>query len=169
MTPTLAPHRPSFARPGSPAFEAARAGFDLSAIPTPDVVVAATAESDVADAVRYAAARGIPVAVRATGHGTGPAADRGVLVDTRALDRVVVDPRRLTATIAAGVKWTQVLAACAPFGLAPLCGSSPDVGAVGYSLGGGLGPLGRAHGWAADHVRRLRLVTPTGERCEVSP
>lgn len=49
-----------------------------------------------------------------------------------------------------------------PLGLALLCGSASEIGAVSYSLGGGLGPLGRAHGWAADHVRRLRLVTADG-------
>jgi hypothetical protein len=154
--------------PGSPAFDAARAGFDLTAVPTPDLAVSVTSEADVMATVRYANAAGLPVAVRATGHGTVPAADRGVLVDTRALSAVTVDPRGRTATVGAGVKWTRVLEECAPFGLAPLCGSSPDVGAVAYSLGGGLGPLGRAHGWAADHVRRLRLVTPAGELREVT-
>jgi hypothetical protein len=154
--------------PGSAAFDAARAGFDLSAVPEPDVAVSVASESDVVATVRYAAAQALPVTVRATGHGTVPPADRGVLVDTRALSAVTVDPHRRTATVGAGVKWTRVLEECAPFGLAPLCGSSPDVGAVAYSLGGGLGPLGRAHGWAADHVRRLRLVTPAGELCEVT-
>ena len=53
-------------------------------------------------------------------------------------------------------------------GLIPLCGSSPDVGVAAYTLGGGLGPLGRRHGWAADRVRRIRLVTPDGELREVT-
>ena len=154
--------------PGTPAFDAARAGFDLAALPTPDVVVSAATETDVVAAIGYAVAHDLPVGVRATGHGTVPAADRGVLIDTRALSSVTVDPRRRIAIIGAGVKWTRVLEKSAPWGLAPLCGSSPDVGAVGYSLGGGLGPLGRAHGWSADHVRRLRLVTPKGELREVT-
>ena len=42
--------------------------------------------------------------------------------------------------------------AAAEFGLAGLCGSSSDVGVVGYTLGGGMGSLGRKHGFAADHV-----------------
>ncbi|MDT7553809.1 MAG: hypothetical protein QOI16_2345 [Pseudonocardiales bacterium] len=154
--------------PGTPAFDAARAGFDLAAIPNPDVAVSVASEADVVAAVRFAAEQALPITVRATGHGTVPAADRGVLVDTRALSAVTVDPRRRTATVGAGAKWTRVLEECAPFGLAPLCGSSPDVGAVSYSLGGGLGPLGRAHGWSADHVAKLRLVTPAGELREVA-
>ena len=61
-----------------------------------------------------------------------------------------------------------MLTRTAPFGLIPLCGSSPDVGVAAYTLGGGLGPVGRLHGWAADRVRRIRLVTPDGELREVT-
>jgi hypothetical protein len=146
-------------RPGTPGFDASRAGFDLSAIPRPDLAVSATDEHDVTTAVRFAADRGTPVSVRATGHGPVPGVDGGLLIDTRALSTVRVDPERRTAVAGAGVTWTRVLEECAPFGLIPLCGSSPDVGVAGYTLGGGLSPLGRRHGWAADQVRRVRLVT----------
>src|SRR3712207_761138 len=44
----------------------------------------------------------------------------------------------------------------------PLVGSSSDVGAVGYTLGGGMGPLGRKHGFAADHVTAVEIVTADG-------
>ena len=48
-------------------------------------------------------------------------------------------------------------------GLAPLVGSSPTVGAVGYTLGGGLGWLARRYGPACDAVRSFEVVTPDGE------
>lgn len=149
--------------PNTAGFAAACAGFDLSAVPSPDVAVSASTEAEVAAAVRFAADHGMPVAARATGHGPIAGVRGGVLIDTRALSTVAVDAGRRTATIGAGATWTSVLAVCAPRGLAPLCGSAPDVGAVSYTLGGGLGPFGRRHGWAADHVRRIRLVTATGE------
>ncbi|CAL9641685.1 Mitomycin radical oxidase (plasmid) [Streptomyces sp. enrichment culture] len=64
----------------------------------------------------------------------------------------------------AGARWQQVIDAAAPLGLAPLNGSSPLVGVIGYTLGGGLSPtMGRAHGWAADHVTSLEVVTADGE------
>ena len=112
-------------RPGSPGFDAACAGFDLAAIPAPDVAIRAASEADVSTAVGFAARHGLPVAVRATGHGTIPGADGGVLIGTRAMSAVTVDPARRTATIGAGATWAPVLAACAPLGLAPLCGSAP--------------------------------------------
>ena len=56
-----------------------------------------------------------------------------------------------------------MLAAAQEHGLAPLVGSSPTVGAVGYTLGGGLGWLARRYGPACDAVRSFEVVTPDGE------
>jgi FAD/FMN-containing dehydrogenase len=67
----------------------------------------------------------------------------GLLVSTRRLDTLTIDPAAGTARIGAGMKWARVIEAAAPYGLAPLTGSSSDAGAVGYTVGGGLGPLGR--------------------------
>jgi FAD/FMN-containing dehydrogenase len=58
--------------------------------------------------------------------------------------------------------WEQVTQAAAEHGLAALAGSSPDVGVVGYTLGGGLSWLGRRYGLAANSVTAIELVTPDG-------
>ena len=55
-----------------------------------------------------------------------------------------------------------MLAAAQAHGLAPLVGSSPDVGMVGYTMGGGLGWLARSYGPACDAVRSFEVVTPDG-------
>jgi FAD/FMN-containing dehydrogenase len=55
-----------------------------------------------------------------------------------------------------------VLDAAAPHGLTGACGSTSDVGVVGYTLGGGLPLLGRAIGFASDRVRSLDVVTADG-------
>jgi FAD/FMN-containing dehydrogenase len=80
---------------------------------------------------------------------------------------VRVDPARRTARVGGGARWRDVIAAAAPHGLAPLCGSSPDVGVAGYTLGGGVGPLARRYGFAADHVRAVELVTADGRHRRV--
>jgi FAD/FMN-containing dehydrogenase len=155
-------------QPGTPGFTAACAGFDLAAIPAPQLAVSAASPADVAAAVGFAARHDLPVAVRATGHGPVPGVEGGLLIDTRAMAAVTVDAARRTAVIGAGATWTPVLAACAPAGLAPLCGSAPGVGAVAYTLGGGLGPLGRRYGYCADQVRRLQVVTAGGDIRQVT-
>ena len=43
-----------------------------------------------------------------------------------------------------------------PHGLSSLPGSSPDVGVIGYTLGGGLSWLGRRYGFACNRVTRDR-------------
>ncbi|MFJ6073997.1 FAD-binding oxidoreductase [Streptomyces sp. NPDC093065] len=58
----------------------------------------------------------------------------------------------------------------AELGLAPIAGSAPEVVVVGYTLGGGQSPLlGRTKGYAADHVRRLNVVTADGRLRTVTP
>jgi hypothetical protein len=75
---------------------------------------------------------------------------------------VAIDPDRGIARVQAGVKWHRLLEAAAEYGLTGLCGSSSDVGVVGYSLGGGMGSLGRKHGFAADHITAVEIVTADG-------
>lgn len=147
----------------------APAGFQTGFAVRPDLVVEAAHAEDVRTAVAGAAARGLPVRVHATGHGLPGAVEGGVLISTRRMDSVAIDPVRRTARIGAGVTWAQVIEAAAPHGLAPLNGSSPSVGAVSYTLGGGLGVLAREFGYAADHVHALDVVTADGVLRRVSP
>jgi FAD/FMN-containing dehydrogenase len=91
-----------------------------------------------------------------------------MMITTRRMQGVFVDPDRRLARIQAGVKWHQVMEAAADFGLAGLCGSSSDVGVIGYALGGGLGSLGRKHGFAADMIQAAELVTADGALHRIS-
>src|SRR5436853_232063 len=52
--------------------------------------------------------------------------------------------------------------------LAPLAGSSPDVGVVGYSLGGGISWLARRYGLSANSVHAIELVNADGEQIRAS-
>jgi len=156
-------------RPEEPAYGAALPGFNLALTHQPALVVRATTVADVVATVRAAAGHGVGVGVRSTGHGAPPTGPDDLLLDVSALDRVDVDPDARTATVGPGAAWARVLAAAAPSGLGGLCGSSPHVGVVGYTLGGGLGPVARTFGFAADHVRSLDVVTPSGELVTASP
>ncbi|WP_326821981.1 FAD-binding oxidoreductase [Streptosporangium sp. NBC_01756] len=154
---------------GQHGYDDERLGINRAAESHPAYVFGATGEQDVAAAVRLAAKQKRPVAVLASGHGPSVSADDAVLISTSRMDTVRVDPAARTAWIEAGARWRQVLEHTTPHGLAPLNGSSPDVGAVGYLVGGGAGLLGRRFGFAADHVRRLRVVTADGRVRDVSP
>ncbi|GIF63363.1 FAD-linked oxidase [Asanoa ishikariensis] len=150
--------------PGDADYPAETATWNETLVERPAVVVGATSTADVQAAVRFAAANDLPVAAVATGHGAVVASDGAVMVNLRRLKDIVVDTPTRSATIGGAVTAQPLIDAAFPEGLAPLAGSSPNVGVVGYALGGGLSAtLGRTYGWAADHVRSADIVTPDGE------
>lgn len=155
--------------PDHDGYDAERTGHNLAVDHHPGVVVGATGPADVTAAVGFASRHDLAVGVVATGHGPAVPADGGVLINTSRMSGVRVDPMARVARVEAGARWEQVIHEAAAFGLAPLSGSSPEVGAVGYTLGGGLGLLGRAFGYAADHVRSVDIVTATGSLRQVTP
>jgi FAD/FMN-containing dehydrogenase len=73
-----------------------------------------------------------------------------------------VDAERRIVRVGAGVLWQDVVEAAAAHGLAALHGSSPDVGVVGYSLGGGNGWYARQLGLATNSVTAVELVLADG-------
>ena len=115
-------------------------------------------------AVLFAREFGLRVAAQGTGHGAGPlgSLEDTILLKTERMRGVSVDPARRTARVQAGTVWVEVVEVAAQHGLAALAGSSPDVGVVGYTLGGGISFLGRRYGLAANHVSAIELVTADG-------
>lgn len=138
------------------------AGFQAGYRHRPDVIVGAAGAADVAAAVEYAAGHSLPLAVQATGHGLTEPLGGGVLVSTRRMAEVRIDAAARRARVGAGVRWGAVVDEAARHGLAPLSGSGPGVGAVSYTLNGGVGLLAREFGYAADHVHSAEVVTADG-------
>ena len=157
-------------RPGDEGYAEAVAGFNTTVTRGPEAVVLARDARDVQKAVRYAGRHDLPVCVMATGHQASVSFDGGVLVSTAAMDGIRVDERSASVRVGPGARWGPIAEATAPHGLAGLAGSSVSVGAVGYTLGGGLSPtFGRLHGYASDHVSRLEIVTADGELRVATP
>jgi FAD/FMN-containing dehydrogenase len=156
-------------RPGDPAYDELRRSLNPSVDSRPALVAEAYGVPDVRAALLTARRHGVPFAVQATGHGTHAACDGGVLVRTSPMASVLVDPARRVAKVGPGARWAEVIAAAAPFGLAPLSGSAPGVGVTGYTLGGGLGWLGRRYGFAADNVVRADVLLADGRHVTASP
>ena len=134
----------------------------------PAVIVVAQSAADVAQAVRFARRQGLGIAVQSGGHGVIRPADEAMLIVTNQLRQLRMDTENQRAWIGAGSKWGMVLEKTQEAGLAPLLGASPDVGVVGYTLGGGMGWLARKYGLAADSVIAIELVTASGEIIQAS-
>ncbi|MBE7188761.1 FAD-binding oxidoreductase [Jatrophihabitans endophyticus] len=154
-------------RPGDAGYAAA-APWNRAVEIAPAAVVGVRGPDDVVAAVRWAAAHGLRVTVQCSGHAALPWTGDTLLLDTSALNAVVVDSGARTATFGPGCLWNDVIAAASPHGLAPVSGSAPVVGAVGFLTGGGIGPLSRTLGLGSDHVRSFDVVTGDAQLRHVS-
>ncbi|MGQ0575562.1 MAG: FAD-binding oxidoreductase [Pseudonocardia sp.] len=150
--------------PTDPDYDDARRAFNLTVDARPAAVARPRDVAEVVAAVAYADARGLRVAPQSTGHNLGAHADLGgsLLVDVRALQEVHIDAAQRRVRVGAGVRWEQVAPRLSDLGLAALHGSSPKVGIAGYSLGGGMGWLGRRYGLQGNAVTAIELVTADG-------
>ncbi len=152
-------------RPEAPAYDEARAVWNLLHDRRPAAIVRAASAADVQEAVAFARAAEMDIAVRSGGHSlAGYCTGDGVLViDLRGLQGLHIDPQARTVFAGAGLTAGQVTAAAAEHELAVPFGDTSTVGIAGLTLGGGIGFLARKHGLAIDHVRSFEVVTADAE------
>jgi FAD/FMN-containing dehydrogenase len=155
--------------PGDEGWDAARQAWNLAVDQRPAAIAYAGGVDDVVATIEFARAGGLRIAAQATGHAAGTLGplDDVVLLKTSRMNGVEVDPGARRARVGSGTLAGELAIPVAEHGLAPLAGSSPDVGLVGYSLGGGLGWLARRHGLASNSIRAIELVTAAGEPLRV--
>ena len=153
------------ATPSDGDWEEARHGWNLAADLNPSAVAFVESADDIVSTVRFAAENGLKVAGQGTGHGAAPLAplDGAILVKTERMRGIEVDAETRVARVEAGVVALELGEAAGAHGLCGMPGSSPDVGVVGYTLGGGLSWLGRRHGFACNRLAAVELVTADGE------
>jgi hypothetical protein len=150
--------------PGDADYATARLAWNLTATQQPALVVVPDRPDDILAAVRFAVEHGLRVAAQGTGHNAGPLGEMPdtILIKTARLRGVEIDVENRIARVEAGALWMDVTGPASEHGLAALAGSSPDVGVVGYSLGGGMGWLARKLGLAANSVTAIEVVTADG-------
>jgi UDP-N-acetylenolpyruvoylglucosamine reductase len=151
--------------PADAEWDEARRAWNLAVDQRPDAVALPESAEDVAEIVRHARDHGLRVAPQGTGHNADPIGDLAgtILVKTERMRSVTIDPEARIARVEAGVIWIEVVRAAAEHGLAALAGSSPDVGVVGYSLGGGVSFLARKRGLSTNNLAAVEVVTADGK------
>src|SRR5688572_15574273 len=151
--------------PGDPAYDMARSPWNLQVSDHPAAVVYPAFPDEVAEVLTAAREAGLQVAAQGTGHGSPPLEGRlteAVLLRTSAMTEMAVDPDRRQARVGAGVLWGDLAEAAGEHGLAALHPSSPDVGVVGYSIGGGIGWYARRLGLQCNRLTAAELVLADG-------
>lgn len=152
--------------PGDPGYEQARRTFNAIVDARPAGIVRCASRDDVVDAVRLAARRGLPFAVRGGGTSDESTVDGGIVVDLAGLDGIEVDPAARVARVGGGVTWGELDAATQEHGLAVTGGRLSGLGVVGVALGEGSGWLERALGPTAASVAGAEVVRPDGSVVE---
>ncbi|RNF78234.1 FAD-binding oxidoreductase [Streptomyces botrytidirepellens] len=155
-------------RPGDgDRYDAARALYQGRAVDEgPALIARCDDEDDVATVLRYASARGIPVAVRGGGHGSdGHAMPGGALVvDLSAMKAITVDPDTRVVRAQPGVLLGELDAAAQQHDLAVPAGTVSTTGVAGLTLGGGIGHLMRRYGATVDNLLACEMVTVDGRK-----
>ena len=151
--------------PGDEGWDLGRQAWNLAVDQHPAAVVFADGTDDVVAAVRFADQAGLRVTAQGTGHAAATHASLAdtILLKTIRMAAVGVDASARTARVEAGVLVGDLAASAQEHGLAAVTGSSPDVGVVGFALGGGLGWMGRSVGFACNGIQAIELVTAAGE------
>ena len=139
------------------------AGYNAASQIDADYVVGVATEEDVVATVKFAAAHDLPITIVATGHGQYRPITEGIYLRTHRLDKLEIDREAKTFTVGAGQRWFQILPQIREAGLMAVTGSSPSVGVIGLSMGGGVGPLSRTVGIVADRIVEYHVVTADGE------
>lgn len=151
--------------PGDPSYDMARTPWNLLVSDYPAAVTYPAFPDEVAEVLRAASSLGLHVAAQGTGHGAPPLAGRlteAVLLRTSAMNELHVDPDRRVARVGAGVLWGDLAEEAGAHGLVGLHPSSPGVGVVGFSIGGGIGWYARKLGLQCNAVTAVELVLADG-------
>lgn len=150
--------------PGSPEYDAARRVWNGEVDRHPAAIARCRGVADVMAAVRHARDHDLPTSVRGGGHAVAGHAvlDDGLVIDLSGMTGARVDPVARTIQLEGGALNAHLDRESQAFGLAATGGFVSHTGAVGLTLGGGIGHLMRKLGLAVDAVRGADVVTADG-------
>ena len=157
-------------RPDQPGYDTARAIWNAMHDRRPALIARPRSAPDVAAAIGFARAEGLPIAVRGGGHSMPghSTCDGGIVIDLRELSRITVDPVTRRATVGGGALLGDVDRATQRHGLVVPAGVVSHTGVGGLTLGGGVGRLMRRFGLTVDSLLSAEVVTADGRTLRAS-
>jgi FAD/FMN-containing dehydrogenase len=152
-------------RPGESGYDDVRRVHNGMIDRRPGLIARCLGTADIVDAVNFARARGLDLAVRGGGHNVAGRAvcDDGLMLDLSLMKGIHVDPVRRTARAQGGVTWREFNRETQAHKLATTGGVISTTGIAGLTLGGGLGWLMAKYGLAMDNLLSAEMVTASGD------
>lgn len=147
-----------------PSYEAVRRAIswnELTPARYPRLILRAKTEQDVVEAVRFARASRMKIAVCGGGHNwVGfSLVDESLLIDLGGLREISIDAQACTATVQPGVRGSELNDGLAEHNLAFPVGHCPTVSLSGYLLNGGQGWNSGTWGVACFSIEAANVVT----------
>lgn len=127
----------------------------------PALIAQCSTAQQVVEAVRFARANDLEIAVRGGGHSYAghSVCDGGVMIHLGPMNTVTVDPATRRAVCGGGATWADVDGAAQQHGLATPGGFISHTGVAGLTLGGGIGWLTKLAGLSCDNLVGAEVVT----------
>lgn len=131
----------------------------------PAAIIVCETEQDVVEAVNYANAKELTIAVKGGGHHLAgfAIAEGSVVIDQSAMKTITTNEATKTVEVEAGVRAGELTAEVQKYGLAVPLGTASNPGVFGVSLSGGIGYLRGVYGLACDNIIGATIVTANGE------
>ena len=157
-------------RPADAGYDEARAVWNGSIDKHPAAIVRVAGVADVRHAIEFARSQDLLVAVRGGKHSLPgfSTVDGGIVIDLGGMKGMRVNPGAQTAQAQGGLTWSDFDHEAQAFGLATTGGLISTTGIAGFTLGGGIGWLMRAHGLTCDNLISADVVTADGELVHAS-
>jgi FAD/FMN-containing dehydrogenase len=156
--------------PRDAAYDQARRVWNAAIDRRPAVIVRPRYPLDISEALRYARAHQLPVAVRGGGHslaGHGTI-DGGLVIDQSLMRHITIDADSRIGTAESGATWGEYTTRAHASHLITPAGDTSTVGVAGLTLGGGIGLLARPFGLTIDHLIAVELITADGSAISAS-
>lgn len=146
--------------PETPTYDDVRRVHNGHVDKRPAIIARCRGVADIADAIRFARAKGLEISVRGGGHNVGGRAvvDNALMIDLSLMKGIHINPSTRTAVVEGGVIWKEFNREAQLHGLATTGGVIGTTGVAGLTLGGGLGWLMTKYGMALDNLLAVNLV-----------
>jgi FAD/FMN-containing dehydrogenase len=147
-----------------PAYDEARKIWNAMVDRRPAAILRAQGAADVIQAVRFAKAHQLALAVRGGGHNIAGNAvcDGGLMLDLSGMKSVRVNLSAQNVVVEPGATLADVDRETQAFGLVVPTGINSTTGIAGLTLGGGFGWTTRKFGMTIDNLLSVDLVTADG-------
>ncbi len=144
----------------------------------PGYIVFPTNSTQIATAVRFAKQHNLCIMVAGTGHDflNRHSCNDGIFIRTTLMQQgsssaslqPVYDEKAQTITFASGTTCSEAQSFASSKNVAVSCGWANTVGIVGWSIGGGHGPVAPSLGLGVDNIVNVELIDASGDTIQVN-